>query len=199
MNNVEYLRSLENKRKITLNDWCEAYYNAKVLVLPSNQYDLFYKVAQKAIDILPEFPYRGRVNEFGNHMEKVLIEAIKRVLDVPAKGLGTGYPDVYFTHNGENYYPECKVGKNIFDKPNGFRMFYTSAPSEITKKSKNIKDGYHLLFHFEHDMKKNGIGSLSGKFAITDLEGFPYYIQSIQQGTGKDLYESHNKIIIKND
>lgn len=196
MNNVEFLRSLEN-RKITLNDWCEAYYNAKVLSLPSNEHDLFKKVAEKAIEILPEFPYRGRVNEFGNHMENVLIEAIKRILNVEAINLGSGYPDVYFTYNGKNYYPECKIGKNIFDKPSSFRMFYTSAPSKRTKKIKKIKDGYHLLFHFEHDMKQTGVGSLTGKFKITDLDGFVYKNESIQQGSGKDLYESHNKVFAK--
>lgn len=198
MNNVEFLRNLEN-RYITLNDWCEAYYNAKVLLLPIEEHLIFKKITEKAIEILPKYPYNGRINEFGNHMENVLIEAIQIVLDIEeVVNLGSGYPDIHFSLNGKDYYPECKVsGIKTFDKPSSFRMFYTSAPSEKTKKMKNIKDGHHLLFHFEHNMKKNGIGSLTGRFKITDLDGFVYKSESIQQGSAKDLYKSHKKVIVE--
>ncbi|SVE15130.1 uncharacterized protein METZ01_LOCUS467984, partial [marine metagenome] len=33
VNNVDFLKSLEN-REITLNDWCEAFYDAKIFPLP---------------------------------------------------------------------------------------------------------------------------------------------------------------------
>ncbi len=194
--NVEFLKSLE-KRTITLNDYCYAYYRAKVLPLPKNQQEMIKKVAQKTVEILPKHPYNGRVNEFGNHMEKVLRAAIKDVLGVKARGLGTGYPDVHFKFKGKNYYPECKVTKDF--EPDSFRFFYTSAPSETTKANKKIADGYHLLFHFQHDMRGRGKGSLTGKYKISDLEGFLYRNESIQQGNKKDLYLTHKNIIAQND
>ena len=197
MKKIEFLRNLEN-RDITLNDWCEAFYNAKINPLPKEEFEIFKKVAEKTIEILPEFPYNGRRNEFGNHMENVLIEGVKRVLGVEGKNLGSGYPDVHFEYEGKNYYPECKVGKDIFAKPNGFRMFYTSAPKARTKELKNIQDGHHLLFHFEHGMEEDGEGSLTGRFKITDLDGFGYRVEAIQQGNAIDLYEKHNKVILEN-
>jgi len=200
VNNVEFLRNLEN-REITLNDWCEAFYDAKIFPLPTEEYSLFEQIARKTIDIFKltnEYPYSGRRNEFGNHMENVLIAGVKEVLGIEAKNLGSGYPDVHFEYNGKNYYPECKVGHHLWKKADGFRMFYTSAPKPRTKALKNIKDGHHLLFHFEHGMIKDGPGVLTGRFKITDLDGFVYRVEAIQQGNAKDLYENHNKIIVEN-
>ena len=90
-------------------------------------------------------------------------------------------------------YPELKISKKI-DDINTFRVFYTSTPKESTKKRKAIVDGYHILFHFEHD----GPGKLSKKYRVTDLNGFEYTaLGNIQQGSYKDLYEIHDKIILE--
>ena len=196
--NVELLRSLE-KREITLNDWCMAYYNAEIIPLPQEEYELFGEVARTTIELLPEYPYKGRVNEFGNHMENVLIAGIKKVLGADSVNLGTGYPDVYFEYNGKHYYPESKVGADLSKKPDGFRMFYTSAPAQSTKVTKNIQDGHHVLFHFEHGMPKGGkTGILTGRYKVSDLDGFRYKTEAIQQGSAIDIYKRHDKVITEN-
>ena len=196
-NNIEFLRNLE-KIEITLNDWCEAFYNAKIIPLPKEEYQLFNEVARATIQLLPKFPYTGRRNEFGNHMEDVLIAGIEQVLGAEAKNLGTGYPDVHFEYNGKHYYPESKVGKDLWKKPDGFRMFYTSAPKQVTKAKKNLQDGHHILFHFEHGMETDGEGVLTGRFKISDLDGFKYKVEAIQQGSAIDLYQKHDKVITEN-
>ena len=197
--NVEMLRNLPHKVDISLNDWCMAFYNAKIFPLPEEEYELFGEVAKTTIELLPEYPYKGRVNEFGNHMENVLIAGIKKVLGADSVNLGTGYPDVYFKYNGKHYYPESKVGQDLSKEPDGFRMFYTSAPAEKTIKTKNIQDGHHILFHFEHAMPKGSkVGALSGNFKVSDLNGFRYKTENIQQGSAKHIYNEHNKVVTEN-
>ena len=137
MNNVEYLRAQE-ERKITLNDWCEAYYNTSIIPFPPEHIEFIRQVAELTIEkhntsIGP----KKRVNEQGNDNENFLLSAQKEVLGDNFKSLGNGYPDI----NGSTpilpyqLASDSKIIKNIVDK-NSFRMFYTSTPKERTKKKK---------------------------------------------------------------
>ena len=56
----------------------------------------------------------------------------------------------------------------------------------------------NILFHFEHGMETDGEGVLTGRFKISDLDGFKYKVEAIQQGSAIDLYEKHDKVITEN-
>lgn len=194
---VETLRKL-NSFEMTLNDYIKAYYDAEVLPFPSELKTTINQVIDKVMVICkdaendtdhPFFYHRSkRINEFGNHLEDVVCEAIKQITGNEADNLGTGYPDVRTQIQEWNIYPECKTTQDI-DEHTTMRTFYTSLPSERTKKRKNIKDGVHLLFTFEHDGDSNhsqGRG-LTGRYTIRDLCGFKYYMVVKQEGNGVDI------------
>lgn len=195
---VEYLQKqlLEEKGlPITINDYIEAYYG-KFIRPYSGDCKLLDEIVNHAIRLNPLFPYSGRINEYGNHMENVLAQATTEVLGSSVRNLGTGYPDLHFEYNHEHYYFEVKIGADVFSKPDTFRMFYTTTPKPKTVQRKNIQNGYHILVHFEHA----GAGSLSGRYRVSDLDGFQYWAYGqIQQGSTKDLYENHNIILTESD
>ncbi len=187
------LRSLTGT-SITLNDYIKAYYDAEIIDFPKEKLELIKTIVDTSIDVYRENPYKGRVNEMGNYMEECLHKAILKLDIGSSRKLGTGYPDNCSTLNDLKHllYMDPKVSENIFNY-NGFRMFYTSTPAELTKKRKNIVDGYHLLVNYEHDGKNN----LTGRYKITDLDGFTYYMVNKQEASAKDIYESHNKVILQ--
>jgi len=193
LSNVEMLRSLTGT-SITLNDYIKAYYDAEIIEFPKEKLELIKTIVDTSIDVYRENPYKGRVNEMGNYMEECLHKAILKLDIGSSRKLGTGYPDNCSTLNDLKHllYMDPKVSENIFNY-NGFRMFYTSTPAELTKKRKNIVDGYHLLVNYEHDGKNN----LTGRYKITDLDGFTYYMVNKQEASAKDIYESHNKVILQ--
>ena len=47
-------------------------------------------------------------------------------------------------------------------------------------------------------METDGEGVLTGRFKISDLDGFKYKVEAIQQGSAIDLYEKHDKVITEN-
>jgi hypothetical protein len=172
-----------------------AYYDSEILEFPKEKLEIIKTIVEESIQVYKENPYHGRVNEMGNYMEGCLDTAIKRLGVGFSKKLGTGYPDNCsilkdFEHP---IYMDPKVSENICVY-SGFRMFYTSIPAESTKKRKNISDGYHLLINYEHDGKNN----LTGRYKISDLDGFIYYIVNKQEASAKDIYETHNKVILQN-
>lgn len=194
IDSVTYLRE-QKERRITLNDFVSAYYDCDILEVTSNLHEFLLDVVRLTIDMNVNLPYTGRINEYGNHLEEVMLRAIQEKYkeEIVVEKLGSGYPDLRLQFGDIMIYPELKISKKI-DEINTFRVFYTSTPKEKTKKRKSIVDGYHILFHFEHD----GPGMLSGKYRVTDLNGFEYTaLGNIQQGSYKDLYEIHNKIILE--
>lgn len=186
----------QQERRITLNDYIRVYYGAQVLPLPENLHDFIKTVMDRVVEINDELPYYGRINEYGNHMEKVFIEVLRRYFpEVTAEKLGSGYPDTRININGVWVYPEIKIAEDVYEV-SGFRTFYTSTPKDKTKNRKNIQDGSHLLIHFEHD----GPGRLTGRYRVSDLDGYEYTsLGSIQQGNTIDLYENHNKVILESN
>lgn len=192
--NVKLLRSLTGT-SISLNDYVMAYYNSEILEFPKEKIEIIKTIVEESIQVYRETPYYGRVNEMGNHMEGCLDWAIKRLRIGLSKKLGTGYPDNCSIIKEFEYpiYMDPKVSENICDY-SGFRMFYTSIPAESTRKRKNISDGYHLLINYEHDGKNN----LTGRYKISDLDGFVYYMVNKQEASAKDIYETHNKVILEN-
>lgn len=193
MNNIEYLKN-QGERRIKLNEFILAYYDANVIPLPSEFNSFIRDIVMFTIEMNESMPYEGRINEYGNHLEKILVEAINSNYDdINAENLGSGYPDTRFTYKGVNIYPEVKINPNVYET-DSFRTFYTSTPKDRTKNIKSIKDGCHLLFHFEH----NGPGILTGRYRVSDLDGYEYTsMGSIQQGNTKDLYTHHNKVIVE--
>jgi len=190
---VQMLQSLTGNT-ITLNDYVKAYYDAEIHTFPIDKLDLLQQIVHSSIEIYRKNPYTGRVNEMGNYMEDCIHQAIMKMDIGISKRLGTGYPDNCSILNGFDFpiYLDPKVSASI-STYTAFRMFYTSLPSEETKKRKNIKDGYHILINYEHDGRNN----LTGRYKITDLDGFVYTTVIKQEASSKDLYEVHNKVILQ--
>jgi hypothetical protein len=90
--------------------------------------------------------FQGRVNEFGNHMEKMfnsnLFEQLKP---------DTGYPDLQRKetemNNGKPYFAEVKVTDKD-SKESSFRSFYLSGALKKIKQSRA-----HILIAFRHKNK----------------------------------------------
>ena len=194
IDSVTYLRE-QKERRITLNDFVSAYYNCDILQVTPDLHDFLLDIVYLTIQMNGKLPYKGRINEYGNHLEEVMLRALQEKYkeQIIVEKLGSGYPDLRLQYGEIMIYPELKISKKI-DDINTFRVFYTSTPKESTKKRKAIVDGYHILFHFEHD----GPGKLSKKYRVTDLNGFEYTaLGNIQQGSYKDLYEINDKIILE--
>lgn len=192
---VDLLRSLVST-KITLNDYVKAFYDAEIFPFPTDGIETIKKIIDLSIQLYKKYPYTGRVNEMGNYMEEILHRTIMEMNFGSSKKLGTGYPDNCSNINGIEFpiYFEPKVTANILHH-SSFRKFYTSVPASTTKNRKKIKDGFHLLIDYEHD----GNSSLTGRYKITDLDGFIYQMVNKQEGSSKDIYEIHNKVILEND
>lgn len=199
--NIQYLLA-QHKRKITLNEYIKAYYNADILSYDNALDTVLNAAIQRTFELThaaennPTHPLyyssTKRINEYGNHVEKVLCAAIEEITGNPAKNLGVGYPDVKTVINNYNIYPECKIGPNI-DVVGSMRSFYTTTPAERTKRIKNIQDGIHLLFKFEHA----GPGRLTGRYCVFDLNGLVYTAEgSLQQGNDLDIYKCN--LVLKN-
>lgn len=190
--NVDFLRGL-GKKTITINDYMKAYYNVEILPYNDILNDTLQKVINRVYEITKEaygnpshkyyYAPHKRINEYGNHVEDVLIQAVEDVDGATTKNLGVGYPDVSTILHNIVLYIECKISENI-DKVSGMRSFYTSVPAERTKKIKNLQDGMHLLFKFEHD----GPGVLTGRHKVFDLNGMEYVSEALQQGSDKNVY-----------
>lgn len=192
MDNIEYLRAQE-ERIITLNEWCQAYYNCDIKQFPDYTVDYIHQIAQRTIELQNQ-SVKGtrRVNEQGNDTEEFLLRAITEVFGFNFTTLGQAYPDIKGSTSILSYplVIESKIMENITDK-GSFRVFYTSKPAPITKERKNIEDSYHLLFIFEHDKK----GKLNGKYRVVDLYDFHYTSYGKkQEGSYNDILK-HNKFI----
>lgn len=192
MNNVEFLRQLSKPRKITLNDWAMAYYDAQVLPYDGTAFDTIVAAINESVRRVNdgEESYSGRINEFGNFMEDVFCSAFSELSGTETKNLGTGYPDANANIDESNFYFEFKT-RGDFDKSDSFRSFFTSAPSDRTKARKNLKDGFHLLIAFE----TNGPGALTGRTYLKDLNGYEYTVENIQQGSNKTMDEQLTNLL----
>jgi len=197
---LDYLLKQEpDPVSITLNDYVKAYYGKNILKFDPKYEETITEISEKVVELNPRIPYDGRINEYGNHLENTVVAAINEVCvdvkDLGAMTLGTGYPDIRFKYDNKWFYVEVKIGgPDLWVKPSSFRMFYTSTPKPKVKERKDIKDGYHLLFHFEH----NGPGKLTGRYRITDLCEFEYQAHGRkQEGSSKDLYGNGKNPVIE--
>jgi hypothetical protein len=199
-NNIAFLKS-QSKRRITLNEYVKAYYDANILPYDNALDNVIQKSCARVFEITKAaynnpshefyYSYDKRINEYGNHVENVLCAAIEEITGNSAKNLGVGYPDVRTKIFDYNIYPECKICADI-DDVGSMRSFYTTTPAERTKKIKDLHDGIHLLFKFEHD----GPGKLTGRYKIWDLNGLEYTAEgSLQQGNAKDI-DTHCKVVM---
>lgn len=193
MNIIEYLRS-QQEVEITLNDWCEAYYECQIVPFPSDKSDLIRQIALRTIELSNNATKteKRRINEQGIDNEGFLNDAMMETLGGKFKSLGNAYPDII----GETPlldFPIIADSKIRYDlkKSDSFRIFYTSTPKEKTKKRKKLKTGYHLLFFFEHD----GNNSLNGNYKVFDLDGFKYTCKGRIQEAGYSHFLKHGKIV----
>lgn len=191
--NIDFLRA-QTKRKITLNEYVKAYYDVDIVAYDTVLDSVLIAAIQKTFELTQQaendpahplyYPPSKRINEYGNHVENVLCAAIEQITGNGAKNLGVGYPDVRTVVGDYNIYPECKIGPNI-DVIGSMRSFYTTTPAPRAKKIKNIQNGIHLLFKFEHA----GPGKLTGRYRVFDLNGLVYTAEgSLQQGNDQDIY-----------
>jgi hypothetical protein len=192
MDNIEYLRAQE-ERIITLNEWCQAYYNCDIKQFPEDKVDYIHQIAQRTIELQNQ-SVKGtrRVNEQGNDTEEFLLKAITEVFGFNFTTLGNAYPDI----KGKTpilEYPlisDSKIRKNL-SVGDSLRIFYTSTPKSQTVNKKSLQTSYHLLFLFEHD----GNHSLNGNYRVADLCDFRYTSKGrIQEGSYNDILR-HNKFI----
>ncbi len=192
MDNIEYLRAQE-ERTITLNEWCQAYYNCDIMEFPTDKVDYIHQIAQRTIE-LQNRSFRGtrRVNEQGNDTEEFLLSAITEVFGYNFTTLGNAYPDIKGNTPILEYplISDSKIRKNL-SVGDSLRIFYTSTPKSQTVYKKSLQTSYHLLFLFEHD----GNGNLNGKYRVADLCNFEYTSKGrIQEGSYNDILR-HNKFI----
>lgn len=192
MNNIEYLRAQE-ERQITLNEWCEAYYNCNIVEFPQDQTELLHQIAVMTIELQNNSErINRRVNEQGNDTEEFLVQAIRNTLNCEPKRLGTAYPDIK-CGSPKFEFPliaDSKIRKNL-KVSDSLRIFYTSTPKEKTVLRKSITTSYHLLFLFEHD----GNNTLNGDYRVVDMCGFKYTSKGrIQEGSYNDILK-HGKFI----
>jgi hypothetical protein len=192
MNNIEYLRAQE-ERIITLNEWCQAYYNCNIIEFPTDKVEYIHRIAQRTIELqnLSDKEIR-RVNEQGNDTEGFLLKAIIEVFGYNFTTLGNAYPDIKGKTSILEYplVSDSKIRKNL-SVGDSLRIFYTSTPKSKTVNKKSLQTSYHLLFLFEHDGKNN----LNGKYRVVDLYNFKYTSKGrIQEGSYNDIL-THNKFI----
>lgn len=151
-----------NKDRVTFGDLIKTQSGFNVLPLTETIIeDIKPFVEQAIIDYNAGTKYSGRVNEFGNHMEKVLANTSKR-FSKPTKKSGkkqsTGYPDLTITSDNLVVYPEIKVFNKGSDN-GGMRSFYLSTFDKITS------DAVHVVIGFEHVDK-----TLTGVYHIVDMQ-----------------------------
>ncbi len=192
MNNVDYLRAQE-ERTITLNEWCQAYYNCDIIEFPMDKVDYIHQIAQRTIELQNQSEKSTRrVNEQGNDTEEFLLIAIKEVLGDEFTTLGSAYPDIKGNTPILDYplISDSKIRKNL-KEGDSLRIFYTSTPKGRTVSKKSLQTSYHLLFLFEHD----GNSNLNGNYRVADLCDFKYTSKGrIQEGNYNDILK-HDKFI----
>jgi hypothetical protein len=195
MDNVAYLKAQE-ERVITLNDWCNAYYDCDIVPFPMDKVNLIEQIVSRTIELYNELENTNRrVNEQGNDVEPILVTSMTEILNGDFKKLGSGYPDIKGTSDLLDYplVGDSKIRPKLTDK-DSFRMFYTSTPKEVTVKRKNLTTSYHLLFLFQHD----GNGKLTGNYRVADLYNFKYLSKGRnQEGSYTDIL-NHNNFIVEN-
>ena len=118
--------------------------------------------------------YTGRINEFGNFLEKELEERFKHdelKFIPPRNALGAsqsvGYPDYKLSYKKNTIYGDCKV-VSTETKDSSQRSFYY----QPTKTGKILKDAPHFLIVFIREQKK-GLGNKndnSPPFRIIDYK-----------------------------
>ena len=137
----------DHKDQVRFDDLISAKTGFRVLPLTSMEADLLRPcVRQAMLDYAAGPVFGGRVNEFGNHMERVLLATDPRFTK-PRKSDGraqsTGYPDLLFLDGSVVIYPECKVFAQGSDASD-LRSFYISSFDKITQ------DACHAVVSFEH-------------------------------------------------
>lgn len=137
------------------------------------------------------YPFNGRVNEFGNHIERIVKTELNKLnikADTPTNSQGkkvsSGYPDIEFEYKNKKYYLECKT----FDKKNindSFRSFYFSPE----KNSKITTSTIHFLISFEKEKVENGY--LIKSFKIISLNSMSCNLKSEFNASNKEMYSNN--------
>lgn len=173
-----------HKQKFALGTLIESSTGHRVLPLtPAIQADL-EPFVQQAIAKYSAGPiYPGRVNEFGNHMEKVLRATsprFTRPLKADGSAQSTGYPDLQFVSNDIIVYPEIKI-LDQNSSASDMRSFYLSSFDKITA------DAVHVVIGFEHKDKV-----LNGRYHIVDMVDKILTVKVEYACSNRELYEQKN-------
>lgn len=171
----------EHKEKAKFKDLIESVTGYRVLPMTENIRADLEPFVQQAIKDYNSGPiYPGRPNEFGNHMEGVLLRTSPR-FEKPRKANGkkqsTGYPDLMITSHAIVVYPEIKTyDKDLVGSP--MRAFYLSTFDKITS------DAVHVVVGFEHKDKV-----LTGHYHIVDMAEKTLVVKVEYACSNHDLYE----------
>lgn len=173
-----------HKEKIKLSTLVESVTGHKVLPLTDEIKQSLEPFVQQAIVNYNSGPvYPGRPNEFGNHMEGVLL-ATSTLFEKPKKADGkkqsTGYPDLMYMHNNIRVYPEVKT-LDADSVNSDMRSFYLSSFTKITG------DAVHVVIGFEHKDKV-----LTGDYHIVDMVDKILTVKVEYACSNKELYELKN-------
>lgn len=173
-----------HKEKIKLSTLVESVTGYRVLPLTEEIKKDLEPFVQQAIANYNAGPvYPGRPNEFGNHMEGVLLATSSR-FEKPRKANGkkqsTGYPDLMFVSNGIRVYPEIKTLAEGSEESD-MRSFYLSSFDKITG------DAVHVVIGFEHKDKV-----LTGAYHIVDMVDKILTVKVEYACSNRELYEQKN-------
>ena len=170
-----------NKDKVKFEDIILTESKHNVLPLTDDIVENLKPLIEQAIKDYNAGPmYSGRVNEFGNHMEKVLMNTDTR-FSKPTKSNGkkqsTGYPDIRFDDGIVVVYTEVKVFNQGSDSMD-MRSFYLSTFDKITN------DAVHVVVGFEHVDKR-----LTGTYHIIDMKNKTLAVKIEFACSNKELYK----------
>jgi hypothetical protein len=171
-----------NKDKVKFEDILLTESKYSVLPLTDAIVENLKPLVEQAITDYSAGPsYSGRVNEFGNHMETVLMNTDTARFSKPIKANGkkqsTGYPDLRFDSNAAVVYTEVKVFNQGSDSMD-MRSFYLSTFDKVTS------DAVHVVVGFEHVDKK-----LTGNYHIIDMKNKTLAVKIEFACSNKELYK----------
>ena len=172
---------VNNKDKVKFEDIILTESKHNVLPLTDDIVENLKPLIEQAIKDYNAGPiYSCRVNEFGNHMEKVLMNTDTR-FSKPTKSNGkkqsTGYPDIRFDDGIVVVYTEVKVFNQGSDSMD-MRSFYLSTFDKITN------DAVHVVVGFEHVDKR-----LTGTYHIIDMKNKTLAVKIEFACSNKELYK----------
>ena len=138
-----------------------------------------------------------RVNEVGNAVEPLLIQALAeagfaadRPMTTSGQRRSSGYPDLEASRGGKSFYFEIKT-YHPSTVTSTQRTFYLS-PSDDPKVT---HDGYHLLIGFAIEPSADGL-YFAKSVRLVDLRELPVRLKIEFNASNRDLYQELDTILL---